>query len=180
MGLRPPGQYSPVLAGAWIDNDSENHPQPRAGVLLNYSPSRVLFVNEVFSNSIAAVGLTDDGLVFHVGSVNRIYSMALNEPVDLAPVKMETSDPNWASNTTLDVLSDFYVANRGDNTIVRIRQDGTVVAIRRVRMGGQPLGALQLNGIATSPDGSRIWVTLSGPVRGLGTLKGAVLELPAF
>jgi hypothetical protein len=180
-GLAPSGTISPVLAGAWNDNDSENHPQPRAGVLLNYSPSRVLFVSEVFSNSIAAIGLTDDGVVFHMGSVNRIYSMALNEPVDLAPVKMETSDPNWASNTTLDVLSDFYVANRGDNTIVRMRQDGTVVAIRRVRMsGGQPLGALQLNGIATSPDGSRIWVTLSGPVRGMGTLKGAILELFTF
>jgi hypothetical protein len=179
-GLAPSGTISPVLAGAWND-DSENHPQPRVGVLLNYSPSRVLFVSEVFSNSIAAIGLIDDGVVFHVGSVNRIYSMALNEPVDLAPVKMETSDPNWASNTTLDVLSDFYVANRGDNTIVRMRQDGTVVAIRRVRMsGGQPPGALQLNGIATSPDGSRIWVTLTGPVPGMGTVKGAVLELPAF
>ena len=94
---------------------------------------------------------------------------------------METSDPNWASNTTLDVQSDFYVANRGDNTIVRMRQDGTVVAQRQIRLaGGHPLGALRLNGIATSPDGSRIWVTLSGPVPGMGDLKGAVLELPAF
>ena len=89
--------------------------------------------------------------------------------------------PNWASNTTLDVQSDFYVANRGDNTIVRMQQDGAVVAVRQVRLaGGRPLGALQLNGIATSPDGTKIWVTLSGPVPGIGNLEAAVLELHAF
>jgi len=148
--------------------------------LLNYSPSRILYVSEAFTNSIAAITLRDDGVVFHVGSVNRIVSPALNEPIDLAPVVMETSDPNWASNTSLDVQSDFYVANRGDSTIVRMRQDGTVAALRRVRMNGQPLGTLQLNGIATSPDGSKIWVTLSGPVPGMGDLKGSVLELTAF
>jgi hypothetical protein len=171
-----------VLAGTRSgDGNDDNHPQPRVGVLLNYSPSRILYVSEAFSNSIAVIGLNDDGVVFQVGSVSHIYSEALNEPIDLAPVMMETSNPNWASNTTLDVQSDFYVANRGNNTIVRMRQDGTVVAMRRIRMnGGQLLGALQLNGIATSPDGSRIWVTLSGPVPSIGKLKGAVLELATF
>ena len=181
-GLAPAGTINPVLAGPWNrGGNNENHPQPRAGVLLNYSPSRILYVSELFTNSIAEIGLSDDGVLFHVASVNRIYSTALNGPVDLAPVTMETSDSNWASNTTLDVQSDFYVANRGDNTIVRMRQDGSVASVREVRMaGGRPLGALQLNGIATSPDGSRIWVTLSGPVPGMGNLKGAVLELPSF
>jgi hypothetical protein len=42
------------------------------------------------------------------------------------------------------------------------------------------MGALRLNGIAGSPDGTKIWVTLSGPVPGTGGLKGAVLELPVF
>jgi hypothetical protein len=181
-GLAPPGTIQPVLAGPWNRGaDNKNRPLPRAGVLLNYSPSRILYVSEVFTNSIAVISLRDDGVIFHVGSVSRIYSPVLNEPIDLAPVNMETSNPNWASNTTLDVQSDFYVANRADNTIVRMRQDGTIVALRRVQMtGGQPLGALQLNGIATSPDGSRIWVTLSGPVPGMGDLEGAVVELPAF
>jgi hypothetical protein len=181
-GLAPLGTISPVLAGTRSgDGNSENHPQPRVGVLLNYSPSRILYVSEAFSSSIAVIGLNDDGIVFHVGSVNHIYSEALNEPIDLAPVTMETSNLNWASNTTLDVQSDLYVANPGDNTIVRMRQDGTVVATRRIRINsGHPLGALQLNGIATSPDGSRIWVTLTGPVPGMGKLTGAVLELPTF
>src|SRR5262249_42343816 len=170
------------LAGTWSgDGNNENHPQPRAGGLLNYSPLRDLDVREALSNSIAVIGLTDHSVVFHVRSVNHIYSAALPEPTALAPVTMVPSNPYWASNTTLDVECVFYVANRGDNTITRMRQDGAVVAMRRVRMnGGQPLGALQLNGIATSPNGSRIWVTLSGPVPGMGEVKGAVLELPTF
>jgi hypothetical protein len=181
-GLAPVGTVSPVLSnGGSEDDDHENQPQPRVGVLLNYSPSRILYVSEPFTNSIAAIGLTDDHVVFHIASVSRLHSDALNQPIDLAPVTMETSDTNWASNTTLDVQADFYVANRGDSTIVHMRQDGTVVARRKVEMsGGRPLGALRLNGIAGSPDGTRIWVTLTGPVPGMGDVKGAVLELPAF
>ena len=42
-GLTPPGTISPVLAGPWNrGGNSENHAQPRAGMLLNYSPSRIL------------------------------------------------------------------------------------------------------------------------------------------
>jgi len=74
------------------------------------------------------------------------------------------------------VQSDFYVANRGDNTIVRMSPTGAVVAIRRL----QSFGDLRLNGIATSPDGTRIWVTLTGHVPGADYLTGAVVELSAF
>ena len=180
-GLAPVGTVSPLLRNDGSDDDRENHPQPRVGVLLNYSPSRILYVSEPSTNSIAPIGLTDDHVVFHIASVSRIHSEALNEPIDLAPVAMETSNTNWASNTTLDVQADLYAANRGDNTIVHMRQDGTVIARRRVQMsGGRPMGELRLNGIAGSPDGTKIWVTLSGPVPGMGGLKGAVLELPAF
>ena len=55
-------------------------------------------------------------------------------PIDLAPAVIETSDNNWASNTTLDVNADVYVANRGTNTIVRMSQDGTGVAVCQVRL----------------------------------------------
>ena len=30
------------------------------------------------------------------------------------------------------------------------------------------------------PDGTKIWVTLTGHIPGMGSLAGAVLELPAF
>ena len=182
-GLAPAGTISPLLGRNSDDEDEENTrgTTPRLGVLLNYSPTRILYVSEPFENTIAALDLSDDGTVFHIASVRRLRADALDHPVDLAPAAIETSNPNWAANTTLDVQADFYVANRGNNTIVRMRQDGTVAAVRRVKLaGGHSLGGLRLNGIAGSSDGTKIWVTVTGPVPGAGYLKNAVLELPAF
>jgi hypothetical protein len=184
-GLAPSSTVGSVLARRWNDelDDSDDHrgAQPRVGALVNYSPSRVLYVSEPFENSIAALTLTDDGLVFHVASVQHMKSEALNEPIDMAPVVIESSDPNWSSNTTLDVNSDIYVANRGNNTIVRMHQDGTVVAIRKVTLrDGRDLARARLNGIAGSPDGTKIWVTVTGRLLEGIPLNGAVLELPSF
>jgi len=181
-GLAPVGTLSPLLDCGWDDDDDDNRRlSPRLGVILNYTPVRTLFVSEPFQNTIAAIDLIDDGVIFRVGAIRRIRSDALNEPIDLAPAEIETENPNWASNTTLEEGADFYVANRRDNTIVRMRQDGTVVAVRRVRLAnGRSLGNGRLNGIAVSPDGSKIWVTVTGHLAGQGNLSGAVLELPAF
>jgi len=108
---------------------------------------------------------------------------ALNLPVDLTPVKRDTDTANWASNTTLDDGSDFYIANQGDNTIVRMKQDGTVVAVRLVTVNGQPLDNVSLNGIAASADvsgtkplPSTIFATFVDPSSG----QGGVLAMPAF
>jgi sugar lactone lactonase YvrE len=77
----------------------------------------------------------------------------------------------------LDEGSDFYVANKGDNTIVRMRQTGEVVAVRRVAVHDHgPWDNGSLNGIATSTDGKTIYVTYTGP----GRSPGGVLALPAF
>jgi hypothetical protein len=183
-GLAPPSTVGSVLARRWKDNfdDSDDHrgAQPRVGALVNYAPNRVLYVSEPFDNSIAALALADDGLVFHVTSVRHMRSEALDEPIDMAPVVIESSDPNWSSNTTLDVDSDIYVANRGNNTIVRMHQDGTVVAIRRVTLRGGNLARARLNGIAGSPDGTKIWVTVTGQLFDWLPLRGAVLELASF
>jgi hypothetical protein len=184
-GLAPSSTVGSVLARRWNDDfdDSDDHrgAQPRVGALVNYSPHRVLYVSEPFDNSIAALALTDDGLVFHVTSVHHMRSKALDEPVDMAPVVIESSDPNWSSNTTLDVNSDIYVANRGNNTIVRMHQDGSVVAIRRVTLtGGRDLEHARLNGIAGSPDGTKIYVTVTGRLFDSIPLRGAVLELLSF
>jgi hypothetical protein len=97
-------------------------------------------------------------------------------PVDLTPVKIDADNINWASNTSLDDGSDFYVANRGDNTIVRMRQDGGVVAIRRVSIGRDLLDEVRLNGIASARDGTKIYLTYTGP----DEEQGGVLEVPAF
>jgi DNA-binding beta-propeller fold protein YncE len=159
--------------------------EPRFGVIMNpYTQPpvvRQLFVSEPFSNTIAVINLVIDvtkPTVFSLGSVTRISDASLNLPVDLAPAQRDTDDPKWASNTTLDKGSDFYVANRGDNTIVRMKQDGAVVAIRSVEVHGRPLrGDDRLNGIATSPDGTKIYVTFTNP--GPAAFHG-ILELPAF
>ena len=105
----------------------------------------------------------------------------LGAPKGTLPVAVTDGDGlidsiNWASNTTLDEGSDFYVANRGNNTIVRMHQDGGVVALRRITFDNSPVDNASLNGIATSTDGTTIYVTFTGP----GKDQGGVLALPAF
>ena len=139
-----------------------------------------LFVSEPFNNTIAVINLvvfgTAPNQVFGPGAVNRIRSPLLNLPVDLAPVQRDADSVKWASNTTLDEGSDFYVANRGNDTIVRMGQNGRAVAIRRVTVANRPLNKSSLNGIATSTDGKTIYLTINGPSH----TNGGVLALPAF
>jgi hypothetical protein len=182
-GLAPAGTVRPVLGA---DGNSQGEAiEPRFGVIMNpYTQSKVvvrqLFVSEPFFDTIAVVNLTIFGTapnqVFGLGSVSRISSPALKQPVDLAPVQRDVDNVNWASNTALDQGSDFYVANQGDNTIVRMQQDGTVVAIRRITIDGDPLDDVSLNGIAASVDATTIFATFVGPDNG----QGGVLAMPAF
>jgi hypothetical protein len=188
-GLAPSGTVRPILGTDGNVQDEAN--EPRFGMIMNaYNlPSgvvRQLFVSEPFYDTIAVVNLTVFGTapnqVFGLGSVIRISSRAFNFPVDLTPVKRDKDNVNWASNTTLDDGSDFYVANQGDSTVVRMRQDGTVVAIRRVTVNRRPLDDVSLNGIAASADAtdmtlpSTIFVTFVDP----GSGQGGVLAMPAF
>jgi len=184
-GLAPAATVQSIVGLSW--DPPKDTVEPRFGVIMNpYTQApvvRQLFVSEPFSNTIAVVNLvvvgTAPNQVFGFRApVTRISSPALNLPVDLAPVTRDSDDVNWASNTTLDQGSDFYVANRGDNTIVRMRQDGTVVAIRHVRANGRALDNEDgLNGIAASTDGRKIYVTFTRA--GPSAFHG-VLELPAF
>jgi sugar lactone lactonase YvrE len=77
--------------------------------------------------------------------------------------------------------ADLYVANRGSGTVVRMRQDGRIVAVARVAVRGVgTVGAGQLNGIAVSPDGARIWLSLSGARARHPRLSGSIVEISAF
>src|SRR5258706_3865817 len=182
-GLAPAGTVESLLGRSW---DPPNQGvESRLGVLMNpytATPGAAwqLFVSEPFNNTIAVVDLVVFGnapnQVFGLDSVTRISSDLLKLPVDLAPVQRDADSFNWASNTTLDDGSDFYVANRGNNTIVRMRQDGSVAAIRRVTVDNSPLDNASLNGIGTSTDGTTIYVTFTGPGNG----QGGLLALPAF
>jgi hypothetical protein len=151
---------------------------------MSYAPELILYVSQPFDDSIKIIKLAIGGPlgneVFVPSGLRTIRSSSLDQPLDLAPVRIETTHPDRASNTTLQPGSDFYVCNRGNDTIVRMRQDGTIVGVRRVRLGRHSLGVARLNGIATSTDGSRIWVTYVGALPGSDDDQGGVLELPAF
>jgi hypothetical protein len=181
-GLAPAGTVQPLLGRTW--SPPNQGVEPRLGVLMNpytATPGSAwqLFISEPFNNTIAVINLnvfgTAPNQVFGLSSVSRISSPFLKLPVDLAPVKRDADSFSWASNTTLDEDSDFYVANRGDNTIVRMSQDGTVVAVRRVALD-TPLNNASLNGIATSTDSKTIYVTVTSS----SNIQGGVLALPAF
>jgi hypothetical protein len=185
-GLAPAGTVQPLLGRSW--GSPNQGVEPRLGVLMNpytATPNAAwqLFVSEPFNNTIAVINLvvvgTAPNQVFGLkdpaNPVSRISSPLLNLPVDLAPVKRDADSEAWASNTTLDEDSDFYVANRGNNTIVRMKQDGSVVAVRRVALDS-PVNNASLNGIATSTDGTTIYVTFTIP----SNIQGGVLALPAF
>jgi hypothetical protein len=189
-GLAPVGTVQALANRSWSSetDDGTELPElqvePRLGAILNYEPTLILYVSQPFDDSVKAIDLAIGGPagdeVFVPSTSRVIRSTALNQPVDLAPVEIETEASNWASNTTMEEETDFYVCNRGNNTIVRMQQDGTVVAVRELRVSGRPLGYARLNGIATSPDHSKIWVSYVGKLPGSSDREGGVLELPAF
>jgi hypothetical protein len=151
-------------------------------MLFNWVPDRILYVTEPGHNAITALTIQSDDKVFRLKSKRTFSAPELNVPVDLAPVVPEIANPSFASNTTLAGGSDIYVANRGNGTVVRMRQDGTVIAVRRITLpNGQAPGENQLNGIAVSPDAQRIWLTISGALpESPDDAPGALLEVPAF
>lgn len=179
-GLAPTGTVQSLVGHEEEDGDLT----PRLGAVVNYTPTIVLYVSQPLDDSIAAIELAVGGpagsQVFVPVGKRVLGSRLFDRPVALSPVGIETENPNWASNTTLEQGSDIYVCNAGSGTIVRLRQDGTVAGARRVRARGRSLGEARLNGIASSPDGTRIWVTYVGRLPGLADRQGGVIELPAF
>jgi mono/diheme cytochrome c family protein len=178
-GLAPAGTIRPISLPDSAAAESARI--TRAGMIFNWVPDRILYVTEPAHNAITALTLGNDDKVFRLNSKRTFTAPELNVPIDLTPVVPEVANPGFASNTTLAGNSDFYIANRGNGTIVRMRQDGTVVAVRRVTLpDGQALGAVRLNGIAISPDAQKIWITVSGALPEYPSEPGALLEVPAF
>jgi hypothetical protein len=169
-GLAPAGTITPFEVGPRLT---------RSGMTFNWVPNAILYVSDPAGNAIVALTLVTDSGLFRVDSTRRLRLVELDAPIDLAPAVAEIANPAFSSNTTLAGDADLYVINRGNGTIVRVKQDGTVRAVRRVMVpGAGVLGPDRLNGIAVSNDASRIWVTVSGSLP--GQPEGAVLELPAF
>ena len=71
--------------------------------------------------------------------------------------------------------------NRRDGSIVRTRQDGTVVGVRHVVVpGAAELGTNRLNGIAVASDAQHIYLTERGGSGQDWSASGAIIEVPAL
>ncbi len=129
------------------------------GMVFKWSPNRTLLVVDAQRNRIVTLGLADDQRHFTLAHLGALSSPWLNAPIDLAPALPEIANPRFASLTTLSGGSDLYVANRGDGSLLRLRQDGSAVARARIALpDGQFLGADRLRALAVSSDGQRVWV----------------------
>ena len=178
-GLAPAKTITPIKLPAVADASRARI--TRTGMIFNWVPDRVLFITEPERNAVTALTLGNDDKVFRLKNKRTFTAPELSTPVDLTPAVPEIANPGFAGNTTLAGNSDFYVANRGNGTIVRMRQDGTVVAVRRVTLPNrQALGTGRINGIAVSPDAQKIWVTVSGAIPSHPNAPGVLLEVPAF
>jgi hypothetical protein len=172
-GLAPPGTLAPLT----------NRPDApaRVGMVFNWVPDRFLYVADPGDDAVLQLHLDDDFRVFEVVETRRLESPHFSEPVDLAPAVPEIANPAFSSNTTVAGGADLYVANRGSGTIVRMRQDGRIVAVARPVLPGRGgVAAGQINGIAVAPGGDRIWLSLSGSRREHRRGSGSVIEIPAF
>jgi hypothetical protein len=177
--LLPPGSFTPLRRISTERAESNSAATAtRVGMLFNWVPTRTIFISDPLADRILVFDLADDGHIFTAVNVRYLRSPALHRPVDLAPAAREVSARNFASNTTLGGGADFYVLNRGNNSVVRMTQSGDVVASRRV-IAAQPgdlnVHGIRLNGIAVSEDARTIWMTATGPNR-----QGLVLRMPAF
>jgi uncharacterized integral membrane protein (TIGR00698 family) len=176
-GLAPPGTLAPLVRRR-RDAEGAAGPPTRAGMVFNWVPDRFLYVADPGNDAVLQLHLDDDFRVFQVVETRRLESSHFSMPVDLAP---EIANPSFASNTTVAGGADLFVANRGSGTVARMRQDGRIVAVARIVLPGRGVvGAGRLNGIAVSPDGDRIWLSLSGAGAGHPRLSGSVIEIPAF
>jgi len=172
--LLPPGTFTALTnvtpsAAESTDKDAVT----RIGMVFNWVPNQVVYLTDPMANRVLAVDLSNDGTLFTVIGVRVLSSSHwLNRPTDLVATVPEVSQRNFASNTTLGGGSDLYVLNRGNNTIVRLGQDGSLKGVRSI---ATDQSGFRANGIAVSDDARTLWV--SGTTPGGG---GAVLSMSAF
>ncbi|HYY72304.1 MAG TPA: hypothetical protein VE778_01800 [Candidatus Bathyarchaeia archaeon] len=179
--LAPPGSFTPI-SGISTDAAESSNPNvvTRVGMIFNWVPTRILYVTDPLANRILALDIsaessdpaTDPNTLFAAQNPRYFTSSFFDKPIDVAPATPEVAARNFASNTTLGGGSDFYVLNRGTNSIVRMTQDGHVVARRQILAN---LPAFRVAGLAVSDDARNIWVTATAPYR-----RGVVLRVPAF
>jgi hypothetical protein len=172
------GSFTPISVITTVAAESTDpNTATRVGMIFNWAPTRILYVSDPLGNRILALDISDEGAspqtLFSAANARYIRSPRFDTPIDIAPAVPEVAARNFASNTTLGAGSDFYVLNRGNNSIVRMTQSGTVVAVRHIEAAGAP--GFRVNGLAVSEDARLIWVTATTPDRG-----GVVLQMSTF
>jgi hypothetical protein len=151
------------------------------GMAFKWNPLRALYLADAARNRIVVLHLNDDRRHFSVTRRELLESAEFKQPVDIAPAVPEIANPRFASHTTLAGGSDLYVANRGDGTLLRIDQQGRVLARAVVLLPqGERLGAARIRAIAVSADAQRLWLTLQGAAPGQPSMEGALIEVSAF
>ncbi|MCV3205199.1 hypothetical protein OHD62_08490 [Mesorhizobium sp. YC-39] len=151
------------------------------GVAFKWNPDRVLYVADPGRDRLVLLDLDDDRRHFTVARTRTIALPQFDRPVDIAPAIPEIANPQFSSHTTLAGGSDLFVANRGDGSLLRLSQDGRLLARATIEIPGLgPLGPDRLRAIATSADAQRIWITIGGKLPGFPGRDGALIEIPTF
>jgi Di-haem oxidoreductase, putative peroxidase len=172
-GLAPAGSFTPIVDISRERAESNDAAVvTRVGMLFNWVPTRTVFVSDPLANRILVFDLVDDATLMQAVNARYITSPVLQIPTDLAPAVREASARNFSSNTTLGGGSDFYVLNRGNNNIVRMTQNGDVIAVRHITSA---VDRFRLNGLPVSEDARTIWMTATAAGG-----QGVVLRTPSF
>jgi hypothetical protein len=107
-------------------------------MIFNWVPTRNLFVTDPYGDRILALDVSDEETqpqpLFQASNIHYISSSTFDVRIDIAPAVPEAASRNFASNTTLGGGSDFYVLNRGDNSIVRMTRAGRSLRYDRLSL----------------------------------------------
>ncbi|MCF6101991.1 di-heme oxidoredictase family protein [Mesorhizobium muleiense] len=172
-GLAGPGTVS---TGLGIGDDPGV-----VGIAFKWNPDRALYIADPGRDRLVLLDLEDDRRHFTVARARTILLPEFDRPVDVAAAIPEIANPQFSSHTTLAGGSDLFVANRGDGSLLRVSQDGRLLARATIEVPGLgPLGADRLRAIATSADAQHIWITIGGEVPGFPGHEGALVEVGAF
>ncbi len=170
--------FAGSLAARALDCD----PYLRMGMV--YQPdTRTLFAADPVGRGVRAIYLdlagsnTPQGVYFSTGSQSVTLGGFLDTPVDVVPAQ-----PLPVSTSQATQSSDLYVADRGAGTLVRMTQAGEFVAVAKPLIQNQPVGKGRIAGLAISPDGKRLFVSLSEgcPVGPTYNASGCIIEVPPF
>ena len=150
------------------------------GIAFQWIPERALYIADARRDRIAVLQLTDDTRQFKLQRTRYIQSPWLKRPVDLAACVPEIANPRFSSHTTLAGGSDLYVVNRGDGSVLRLKQDGTVVARAVIAWpDGSDVGGGRLRSIAVSADAQRLWLIAEREAAG-GAIESVLIEASGF